>query len=534
MAAIGNPDEERLGEHAPLLDHERADDDRTPARKGHEKTARRLYLSHFLSTWNSRVFEFGAVIYLATIFPDTLMPMSVYAFIRGLSAIVFAPAIGQFIDTGNRLRVVRISIGIYFPLLCLEQALVADFDDTVFQRIAVAISCAAFYVLVLGLPLGRAGEAGVLVILSLFACVEKICSIMNMVAVDKDWVVVVADGDQDGMMRMNSQMRRIDLFCKLLGPLFIAMIEGVSVQLALIVNLAMNIASVVAEYHAIARVYNDVPALQEPKQASGEESTIAESSGDSQTRLGSLLGYLRRMAKQSFADFRLYFRHRAFLPSIAGAFLYLTVLNFAGQMITYLLYTGLTATVISLARTLGVAFEVLATWVAPWLMGRIGPVRAGLWMSIAQVTMLVAGFAVFWVFEAERPLLSTAGLVGGTILSRLGLRGFDMCSQIIVQEDVEPESRGVFSTVEAAWQNAFELLSYMATIYFFRPEQFRWPSLISVAAVASASATYTVFVYIRRGHLLHLDALAGLLGSRRAKQRQRERALGRIMARSDL
>ncbi|KAG7149661.1 Solute carrier family 40 member 1 like protein [Verticillium longisporum] len=485
MAAIGNPDEERLDEHAPLLGYERAGDDRTPARKGHEKTARRLYLSHFLSTWNSRVFEFGAVIYLATIFPDTLMPMSVYAFI-------------------------------------------------LFQRIAVAISCAAFYVLVLGLPLGRAGEAGVLVILSLFACVEKICSIMNMVAVEKDWVVVVADGDQDGMMRMNSQMRRIDLFCKLLGPLFIAMIEGVSVQLALIVNLAMNIASVVAEYYAIARVYNDVPALQEPKQASGEESTIAESSGDSQTRLGSLLGYLRRMAKQSFADFRLYFRHRAFLPSIAGAFLYLTVLNFAGQMITYLLYTGFTATIISLARTLGVAFEVLATWVAPWLMGRIGPVRAGLWMSIAQVTMLVAGFAVFWVSEAERPLLSTAGLVGGTILSRLGLRGFDMCTQIIVQEDVEPESRGVFSTVEAAWQNAFELLSYIATIIFFRPEQFKWPSLISVAAVASASATYTVFVYIRRGHLLHLDALAGLLGSRRAKQKQRERALGRIMARSDL
>jgi hypothetical protein len=51
----------------------------------------RLYVSHFLSTWNSRVFEFGAVLYLATIFPGTLLPMSVYALVRGLSAIVFAP-----------------------------------------------------------------------------------------------------------------------------------------------------------------------------------------------------------------------------------------------------------------------------------------------------------------------------------------------------------------------------------------------------------------------------------------------------------
>ncbi|KAM0272894.1 hypothetical protein ACHAQH_008522 [Verticillium albo-atrum] len=514
MATIRNPHEERLNEHAPLLGRERRDDILIPARKAHEETARRLYLSHFLSTWNSRVFEFGAVIYLATIFPDTLLPMSVYAFIRGLSAIIFAPAIGQFIDVGNRLRVVRISI--------------------VFQRIAVAISCAAFYVLVLRLPLGRAVEAAMLVILSFFACVEKICSTMNMVAVEKDWVVVVAEGDQDALLQMNSQMRRIDLFCKLLGPLFIAMVEGVSPQLALVVNFAMNVASVVVEYYAIARVYNDVPALQEAKQNPTSESTGAESSAETQSRLALFLRYVRGMAKQSVADFSLYFRHRAFLPSIAGALLYLTVLNFAGQMITYLLYTGFTATIISLARTLGVAFEVLATWVAPWLMGRIGPVRAGLWMSTAQVTMLVAGFAVFWIFQVDHPFVSTVGLVGGTILSRLGLRGFDMCTQIIVQEDVEPESRGVFSTVEAAWQNAFELLSYIATIIFFHPEQFKWPSLISVAAVASASATYTIFVYIRRGHLLHLDALTGLLGGRKAKQRERERALGRIMARSDL
>lgn len=75
------------------------------------RITRRLYLSHFLSTWNSRVFEFGAVLYLATIFPGTLMPMSVYALTRGLSAIFLAPAVGQYIDTGNRLSVVRVSIG---------------------------------------------------------------------------------------------------------------------------------------------------------------------------------------------------------------------------------------------------------------------------------------------------------------------------------------------------------------------------------------------------------------------------------------
>ena len=79
---------------------------RVPAR-----IAYRLYISHFLSTWNSRVFEFAAVLYLASIYPDTLMPMSTYALARGLAAIIFAPAVGYYIDTGNRLQVVRLSIG---------------------------------------------------------------------------------------------------------------------------------------------------------------------------------------------------------------------------------------------------------------------------------------------------------------------------------------------------------------------------------------------------------------------------------------
>ena len=71
----------------------------------------RLYVSHFLSTWNSRVFEFGAVLYLANVFPNTLLPMSTYALTRSAVAILLSPAIGQYIDTGNRLQVVRLSIG---------------------------------------------------------------------------------------------------------------------------------------------------------------------------------------------------------------------------------------------------------------------------------------------------------------------------------------------------------------------------------------------------------------------------------------
>ncbi|OPB41530.1 iron transporter [Trichoderma guizhouense] len=425
--------------------------------------------------------------------------MSLYALVRGLSAIVFAPAVGWYIDTGNRLQVVRVSI--------------------VFQRIVVAASCAVFYVLAADIPITSSIRAGLLAVVTFFACIEKLCSILNLVSVEKDWVVVVSEGNPDALQVMNAQMRRIDLLCKLFGPLFIAMIDAQSSQVAMIANFAMNAATLPIEYFTIARVYFDIPELQRTK-IPLQRSIISqeEPSRSSKSLYNTIYKPVVAIIKKSVQDFTLYFKHQAFLPSIAGAVLYFTVLSFGGQMVTYLLSSGYSSMQIGIARTLGVIFEVLSTWAAPWLMGRIGPVRAGLWMSSWQVIMLVVGVCIFWEFDGKDSLISASGLVGGTVLSRLGLRGFDLCVQLIVQEEVEAENRGVFSSVEAAWQNAFELLAFASTIVFSRPEEFKWPSLISTLAVASASSAYATFVYLRRGHLLHLEALTSFLFTEKKRQ----------------
>lgn len=111
MADMTRPAEEvrsppATTEHTPLL--HKTSENSEPAIPT-DLTAR-LYASHFLSTWNSRVFEFGAVLYLATIFPGTLLPVSVYAIARGAAAIAFSPGVGRWVDTGDRLGVVRVSV----------------------------------------------------------------------------------------------------------------------------------------------------------------------------------------------------------------------------------------------------------------------------------------------------------------------------------------------------------------------------------------------------------------------------------------
>ncbi|PNY26871.1 Solute carrier family 40 member 1, partial [Tolypocladium capitatum] len=76
----------------------------------HKTLESQLYASHLLSTCNSRAFEFAAVLFLASLFPSTLRPLSVYALARGAAAILLAQPVGACIDACDRLAVVRASI----------------------------------------------------------------------------------------------------------------------------------------------------------------------------------------------------------------------------------------------------------------------------------------------------------------------------------------------------------------------------------------------------------------------------------------
>ena len=372
---------------------------------------RRFYVSHFLSTWNSRVFEFGAVLFLARIFPGTLLPSSAYALVRAASAICFAPLVGRYVDQLDRLRTVRLSI--------------------VGQRGAVILSCLCFWALsttVWDFP----GFTPLLIsMLILLACVEKLCSIMNLIAIERDWVVVVAENAQCRLEVLNSQMRRIDLICKLVGPLSIALVDGYSTVIAIAAVAGMNASSALTEYFAIARVYHIVPALQARPGVSNNTDNVSSAVSEvpANWRLGQLFVAQIRSMYKTVAT---YTRHPVFFASMALCLLYFTVLSFSGQMVTYLLSVGLSSTQIGVLRTLSTAIEISATWLAPIAMNRVGPLRGGLWFINWQISCLVGAFGFFWVMRSAS--VAALSLVVGVITSRVGLWGFDLCVQNIIQE----------------------------------------------------------------------------------------------------
>ncbi|KAJ4418753.1 hypothetical protein N0V85_001308 [Neurospora sp. IMI 360204] len=460
----------------------------------------RLYTSHFLSTWNSRLFEAGVVYFLASIFPDNLLPVSLYALSRNLAAILFAVPVGHLIDTAHRLTVVRASI--------------------VGQRLAVAASCGLFWAL-LELRLGwRASKLvdGLFGASVLLACVEKLAAGVNLIAVERDWVVVITQGNEDARRKMNARMRRIDLFCKLLGPLTVALIAAASVKAAVYATLGMNLASVMVEYLCIETVFRRVPGLGRPSPSDESVGQSLEPLSMDGADAGSsthfqLRKWLRGISWRKLLmipSLRLYFGHPAVIPSLALSLLYLTVLSFSGQMLTYLLASNLNLWQVGIIRGISTIFELSATWIAPRLMKRIGVLRTGLWSITWQMTWLAGGVSCFFYYYGKgyeaTSLMSAVGLVVAVAFSRVGLWGFDLSVQNIVQDEVEDDRRGIFSSVEASFQNTFDMLAWALTIIWPNPNSFQWPIVISVAAVYAAGGLFAHFLRRRRGHLLHPPA----------------------------
>jgi iron-regulated transporter 1 len=336
-----------------------------------------------------------------------------------------------------------------------------------------------------------AEKTSALSLLSILACMEKLSAVLNTISVERDWVVVVAGADEARLATMNAQMRRIDLFCKLVAPLAISLVDSYSTKIAALVTAALSIASVSIEYFAIARVYQAVPALRDPK--SSDEDTSSRQSVSTRDRLSSAATVVLR-----------YVCHPAFLPSFALALLYLTVLSFSGQLITYLLAQDLSSASVALLRGVAALFELSATWLGPWLHKRIGAVRSGIWFLNAELFFVAVACGILWLpDEKKSKIIVTLTLVTMVILSRTGLWGFDLSAQLIIQDEVEADVRGTFSSLEASCQNIFEMLAFLSTVIFPQPEQFKIPAAISAGAVASAALLFAYFVRKRRGHLLH-------------------------------
>ena len=84
--------------------------------------------------------------------------------------------------------------------------------------------------------------------------------------VEKDWIVVVAGGDEDRLATMNAVFRTIDLTALVLSPSFAGLIfDFASPEVTAAVIGIWNLVSVAVEYTMLILIYKKFPELAKDK-----------------------------------------------------------------------------------------------------------------------------------------------------------------------------------------------------------------------------------------------------------------------------
>jgi len=320
---------------------------------------------HFSVTWTQRTAEFASFLFLIDLFPTTLLPSALYGFFTTLAGVLFGGNAGSFVDKPSRLKVIRVNI------------------------IAAKLAVASLYSLLLVMTLkfsdeaneaGRnikyGGHAPVWVLFSFVGftgCIMKLSDIAMSVAIERDWVTTIAGNSEARLTRLNLWMRRIDLGCKLIAPLFTGLLAGtVGNTITIIICGCIALGGLGFELVWINIVWKRFPELHSAR-------TPLEVNVPKQPCSKNVFRPIQEWANTSYKDWHSFINSPVFPSSLSISLLYFTTLSFDGTMISWLKTNTYSDALISGMRGIAVCTGLVGTALMPILEKRVGLARAGNW-----------------------------------------------------------------------------------------------------------------------------------------------------------
>ncbi|KAL6310311.1 Ferroporti-1 [Sparassis latifolia] len=462
-------------------------------RKLDRKALALLLVQHLSNSWGLRTAEFAIYLFLITLFPDSLLPASIYGFLTTGTAILLSGWAGHQVDIRHNLRLVRVCTLTLKVMACsaYAAALVLMYHSRNLQH-----------------PWSSSLARGMFSIIIICGCIHNLAGVAISVAIERDWVTVIADGSSEHLTTINTYMRRIDLLCKLLAPLFVSLLTtAASYPFAAYFLCGIEALCMVFELIWITIVYRRFPQLQ-AAQAAKEASGVhaAQSSAASSSLKTQVMTYIR----DSVSDWKVFTHHPIFMSSVAISCLYFTVLSFDGTMLSYLKAETYSDPFVAGMRALNVAAGLAGTLAMPLLERKLGLVRAGNWSIWSEAICLVPVLISFYVGAPppghRAPAWNAALLFGGMMLSRIGLWAFDLCQlkELQIALATHPR-RNAITALQYSLQNIADMLKYLLTMILSRPSQFKIAALTSFVSVVVGASTYLAYVRKERGHILHHD-----------------------------
>lgn len=414
------------------------------------------------------MWQFALPILFMEVFVDTLMPSALFALAMYTTCILAIPSVGRYLDRTNRWAVMRFAI--------------------VAENFMIVLST-----VVLGLILIITNADGIhkpewttqlLVLFALILVCGGVGQVLNeaqTLAIERDWVVVLAGDDSDTLAHLNTTMRRIDLSCTILAP----MVFGIIMEFAesdpttramtgAAVVGVWNLLSTPLEYIMTRDIYDLTPKLA----AKNDSALERESSGEKSTRYSTM-----------WKDF---YSHPVFLLSVSFAALYMTILNGSALNTAYLKWRGIPESIIGATRGAGAVSGLLGTIAFPYMRAFFGRVEQVAVVSVWLFWASLVPVALAFVFAGES-VTSDYTILGCVIVSRAWLWTNDLAEVQTMQEWVEPHRRGAINSMQTASYQFCYIVMQCVGIAFSDPRQFEALVLFSLAAVLLSAVGFTAW-----------------------------------------
>lgn len=414
------------------------------------------------------MWQFAVPILFMEIFVDTLLPSACFSLAMYLTCMLVIPSVGRLLDRTNRWTAMHYAIVIENAMIVINSALL----------VMILIVTDAD-----GIRKPTWSWQLVLLFLGTLICggIGQVLNDAQTIGLERDWVVVIAGSNSAHLAQMNTTMRRIDLACKIMGPLAFGIIMDFAgddpTTRATIGAAAVgvwNVASTPLEYVMTQDIYHLVPELaikDDPKEPRSEKQGVKHR-------------VLEEVAHFA-SSWRDYAKHPVFLLSFSFCSLYMTVLSGGALNMAYLKWRGVASSLLGSSQGAGALAGLVGTLVFPFLHRCIGRLEHVSVLSTWLFWICLLPVLVAFMFLGESEV-SDYALLGCVVVSRTWLWCADLSETQIMQEWIEPNKRGAINAMQTATSQFFYILILVVGIVFSDPRQFEMLVLFSLAAVFAA------------------------------------------------
>ena len=447
-----------------------------------------MCVSHALSAWEDRMWQFAVPVLMMRVFRDTLLPGALFALVQYLGVVFLMPKAGALIDGSYRIRLARHAIALenvcIFGTCALLGLMVHRAEDKGWKG------------KVLGLDGAMAAYYSAIVVLGV---VGEVCNQILTISLEQDWVVVLAKETGRDLTRMNVNMKRIDLLCKVLAPGligvfldFFGLLRGQDAMASALCGILLlglfNALAWPLEVFLLGEIHDGLPGLQMKRirnEAAFYEDLLREG-GEAEKGKGDHSG------DRSFLEtVKLYCTHRVFLASLSFCMLFMTVMDNGTLVTSYLVWRQVNAGALGLQRGVGAVVGLAGTFVYPKLAERMGYEKVGLWSIWAFTLCMAPGAAAQLLLGPSRT--SDWALIAAMVVSRAALWAFDLAERQVMQEECEEESRGALNACQVSCYQTLYCVIQVFGMVFSNPANFSVLTAISLGSLVGASAVYTMW-----------------------------------------